>query len=160
MNKITIHEKEFSLSGETITTGNKLEFKGIDGTGVEFNSTSLKGKKVISIFPDINTGVCDEQTVKIAQLAKQNKDIEFISITMDEPSIITDWCAGKGVDNSRIVSDSKFKEFATKTNIYITEINKLARGFIVLDETNTITHILLNDEIAVAPDFKKLEELI
>ena len=153
-------KKEFSLSGETITTENKLEFKGIDGTGAEFNSTSLKGRKVISIFPDINTSICDEQTVKIAQLAKENKDIEFISITMDGPDVIKEWCAGKGIDNSRIVSDSKYKDFATKTNIHITEIDKLGRGFILLDENNIITDILLNDEVAENPDFAKLDELI
>ena len=160
MKKVTVFKVRFSLSGETITVGQKLEFKGIDGTGVEFDSTSLKGRKVISIFPDINTSICDMQTIKIAKLAKENQDIEFVSITMDGPEVIKDWCAGKGIDNSRIVSDSKYKEFATKTNVYITKIDKLGRGFILLDENNMITNVLLNDEIAANPDFAKLDELI
>ena len=79
---------------------------------------------------------------------------------MNVPLVITDLCASKNLDNSRILSDGKYKYFATKTNIYIKKMNKLARSFIILDENNIITNILLNKEIVKKPNFKELEKLI
>ncbi|MCK5866771.1 MAG: redoxin family protein [Mycoplasmataceae bacterium] len=160
MNKITIKQKEYALNGETIEVGNKLEFKGIDGTGAKFQSSKLKGAKVISIFPDINTGICDAQTIKVSQLSNAFPEIQFISVTVDSPEIIKNWCAGNGVENSRIVSDGKYLDFAKKTKTLIVELKLLSRGFIILDEKNKVTHVLLNDELNETPDFAKLDEIL
>ena len=160
MNKITLKQKEYALNGETIEVGTKVECKGEDAAGAKFQSKKIKGPKVISIFPDINTGICDAQTIKISKWSERFPEMQFISITVDSPEIIKNWCAGKGVENSRIISDGKYLDFAKKTNTLIVELKLLSRGFIVLDEKNKVTNVLLNEELAEVPEFDELEKLL
>ncbi|CAM9126325.1 redoxin domain-containing protein [Mycoplasma marinum] len=156
MNKIKIKGIPFKLKGNPITKGEVLKFKAKGTNKKDFELESVKGTKVISIFPDINTSVCDRQTQEIARLANENKNITFISISMDTPETQSKWCAAHNIDNILIVSDEEYKEFADKTNIYITKIKKHARGFILLDENNIIQDMVLNEEIAKDPDFDLL----
>ena len=159
MNKVTLHNEPFELSGMTIEKNTKLSFKAEDKNGI-WNIEDIKGKKVISLFPDINTGICDIQTQEIAKLAQQHKDITFISISTDSVEIQKEWCAAKGLENILIVSDDKYKEFQTKTNAYVPKINKLIRGFILLDEENVIQEISLNNELVEDPDYTSLDKWI
>ena len=160
MNKVTIKKIPFKLSGETIEKNNKLVFKAEGKDHEDFYIEDIKGMKVISLFPDINTRVCDFQTQEIAKLASQHKDITFISISTDSVEVQKEWCAAKGLENIMIVSDAKYKEFQTKTNAYITKIKKLSRGFILLDEDNIIKEVFFNKEISKDPDYSLLNEWI
>ncbi|NQZ29192.1 MAG: redoxin family protein [Mycoplasmatales bacterium] len=159
MNKVTLHNEPFELSGMTIEENTKLDFKAEDANGI-WDIKDIKGKKVISLFPDINTGICDVQTQLIANLAKRRTDITFISISTDSVEIQKEWCASKGLENVLIVSDDKYKEFQKLTNLYIPKIDKLIRGFILLDEENIIRGITLNSELAEDPDYASVDEWI
>ncbi len=159
MNKVTLHNEPLELSGMTIEKNTKLSFKAEDKNGI-WNIEDIKGRKVISLFPDIKTGICDLQTQQIAKLAQEHKDITFISISTDSVEIQNEWCAAKGLENILIVSDDKYKEFQTKTNAFIPKINKLIRGFILLDEENMIQEISLNQEIVEDPDYSSLDKWI
>lgn len=160
MNKVTIKKIGFKLIGETIEKNNHLSFKAIDRNDKIVSIDDFKGIKIISLFPDIQTRVCDVQTRKIAKYAKENPKINFISITMDTVSKINKWCLASGVENIHIWSDWKLREFSSKTNAIIRKINKLARGFIILDDKNKIIEVSLNSEIAQEPDYSVLEKYL
>ena len=159
MKKVKIYHIPFKLNGPLIKIGEKLAFKAENQNG-SWNVESIKTKKVISLFPSIKTKVCDTQTQTIARLAQQYKDVTFISISTDSVEKQKEWCAAKGLENILIVSDDKYKEFQTKTNAYIPKINKLIRGFILLDEENIVKDILLNNDLTKAPDYTSLDKWI
>ncbi|MCK5946077.1 MAG: redoxin family protein [Mycoplasmataceae bacterium] len=160
MNKITIKKIPFKLKGDIIEKGNTLSFKAINRENKEVSIDTIKGIKVISVFPDINTSVCDEQTRKIGQLASKHKDVKFISVTTDDVETVNKWCLANDIDNVDIWTDSKYGEFGNVTNMLITKIKKLARGFIILDENNKIIDVSAKVELAVAPDYTSVEKLL
>ncbi len=82
MKKVKIYHIPFKLKGPIIERHTKLTFKAEDQNGL-WDIQNIKGKKVISLFPSINTKICDNQTQTIARMAQQHKDINFISISTD-----------------------------------------------------------------------------
>lgn len=160
MNKITIKGKSFDLIGSIIEIGNTLNFKAQNLAAKDVDITSLKGLKIISSFPDINTSICDQQTRDILDLAKKYPHLNFISITTDEIDTINKWCGANGFENVQIWSDHKYKDFGHKTNTLIKEIDKLARGFLVLDQTNKIIASSYETEIAKMPNFDILQKYL
>lgn len=159
MNKVLIKGQEFNLSGEIIKVGDVLDFKAVNRENEDVQLSDVKGTKVISVFPDINTRVCDMQTVRIAQIAQKAAHIHFISISLDSVEVINSWCAANGL-NVDIWSDAKYKDFAKNTNTLIPSINKLARGFIILDKENKIVAIDFVEELTHMPDFDLIEKHI
>ncbi|NQZ29193.1 MAG: redoxin family protein [Mycoplasmatales bacterium] len=159
MKKVKIYHIPFKLKGEVIKKDEKLVFKAEDQNGI-WDIEHVKGKKIISLFPSINTKVCDIQTQTIAKMAQQYKDITFISISTDSIETQNKWCISKGFENILIVSDDKYKEFQTKTNAYIPKVNKLIRGFILLNEENVVKEIALNNDLAKAPNYTLLNKWI
>jgi len=62
MNKVTIKKVPFKLNGDIIGKGEVLDFKALDRNNKEVSFSDIKGKVIMSTFPDINTRVCDAQT--------------------------------------------------------------------------------------------------
>ena len=119
----------------------------------------MKNLKVISVFPDINTRVCDAQTQAIAKMANEHKAVNFISVTTDPVDVINEWCAAKELKNVDIWSDS-FGEFGDKTNTLIPKIKKLARGFIILNKENVIVDMSFKKELSDDPDYELLNKYL
>lgn len=160
MNKVKIKGKVFNLKGDIIKKGAKLNFKAINRQNQEISLLDVQGMKIISVFPDINTSVCDKQTVEIAKLAKQFSELKFISITQDDVATINKWCAGHGLENVDIWSDKKYNEFGNKTNTLIVDIDKLARGFLILNGENEIIDLAFNEEVAQMPNFDLVKKYL
>lgn len=160
MKQVKIKGEVFNLSGESIALGSQLSFKAKDINNEDFNLSDISGPKIVSIFPDINTRICDLQTIEVSKMAYENPTINFLSITIDDVNVIKEWCSAKGISNLQIVSDKEYGEFASATNLLIVEKNKLARGFILLDSNNIIKDIVLNEEISALPDFNRVNTWI
>lgn len=158
--KITFKNISMTLEGTLLKVGDKVDFKATNTDFSEFDLNSVKGKKVISTFPSIDTSVCDEQTKRITEFAKKYQDIAFISISLDLPSAQKKWCAANGLENIKIVSDYKDREFSTKYGLLIKELKLIHRTIIVLDENNVVTNIIARNEVTDTPDFDKLEEVL
>lgn len=160
MNITKIKILKFKFKGDVVEQGKVLIFKAITSEGKEFISSDLKGTKVISVFPDVNTRICDAQTIKINQLANDHPEIKFISISMDKPSKLKEWCASHGTENMITLSDEEIRDFGIKTNLYIPKLKKLGRGVLVLDNKNKIISININKDMAQEPNYSYIEKLI
>ncbi|RTZ68818.1 MAG: hypothetical protein DSZ21_01060 [Tenericutes bacterium] len=63
MNKVKIKGIPFKLNGEIIKKDSNLSFKVVDRNNKDFVFNSQKGITIISVFPAINTKICDKQTL-------------------------------------------------------------------------------------------------
>lgn len=80
--------KAYNLVSSLIQPGENLEFTVSD---INFDVVDFKnfGKTtLISIFPSINTKICDEQTTSIRDLSRKYSQFRFISVSLDLPSAI------------------------------------------------------------------------
>ena len=157
MEKVKVLGVPFELTGTTITKDAKLAFKAIDNEEQDFDSQKLKGLKVVSFFPALNTSVCDNQTTWIAENAPKYPDVHFISISVDKPEVQKAWCIAHKFPNALIVSDYKYHDFANQTNFYIKNLEHLIRGLIIIDQNDKIIALKVTNDIVDTPDFKWLE---
>ena len=148
------------LSGKVIRKGEKLVFKATKRDGTTFDISKVKGYKIISAFPDINTPVCNIQTQKMAELAKMYPSITFISISLDTIPSLNKWCSNRGVTNSIILSDNELGEFTLATKMLIKRKGVTARGFFILNDKNEIIDMYVNKFLNGQPKYKLIKKYV
>ena len=104
---------------------------------------TLKGKvTLVSIVPQLNTPVCDEQTHRFSE---QNEGLdEFIALVtmstntnMDQAKFATE----AKIHNMTFLSDAPNFHFGRKTGLLLEDIDILHRAVIVLDEDSIIRYV-------------------
>ncbi|VEU59646.1 redoxin domain-containing protein [Mesomycoplasma neurolyticum] len=150
----------FKLYGKTVEKGQEVSFSVTD---VFFNDVELKNFNkltVISVFPALNTSVCDEQTVGISNLAKKYPEVNFISISLNLPPTISEWKTKNQIHNIEIYSDYKNREFGKKFGFLIEDVFLLNRGYLLVDKNSKIIEFSYMTDIHEQIDFKTLENQI
>ena len=160
MRKTKIKLISFKFLGKVIENGVILDFKAKKIDNTDFKLSNIKGNKIISVFPDINTSICDKQTQKISQLSIKFPKVKFISVSMDSIEKQNDWCAAHNIENILIVSDKEYKDFGKKTNLYIPKIKKLGRALMILNDDNEIIDLSINEEVAAEPNWELIEKYL
>ena len=114
---------------------------GKDGESVSLDT--LKGKvTLVSIVPQLNTPVCDEQTHRFSE---QNEGLdEFIALVtmstntnMDQAKFATE----AKIHNMTFLSDVPDFHFGRKTGLLLDDVDILHRAVLVLDENSIIRYV-------------------
>ena len=116
---------------------------GKDGKSVSLET--LKGKvTLVSIVPQLNTPVCDEQTHRFSE---QNEGLdEFIALVTLSTNTHTDqikFATEAKIHNMTFLSDAPDFNFGRKTGLLLEDIDILHRAVIVLDKDSIIRYVEL-----------------
>ena len=86
MAQITFKQEPITLLGSQVKTGETApEFTLLDNDLNEVNLSTYDGqKKLISVVPSIDTGVCDQQTRKFNEEASQEDGV-VLTVSVDLP---------------------------------------------------------------------------
>ena len=155
--KTFFKERERNLIGDKVEIGSVIKFKTVDIDFKEYSFEKIKKITIFSIFPSINTRICDLQTIQMNKIAQNYPEFDFVAISLDLPTALKEWCGAHNIENIKVVSDYKEREFGIKTSFLIDEIFLLNRGLIVLNEKNKIIFIAKNQNVHNQIDFKNLE---
>ena len=137
----TVFGKALSLEeGQPIPS---VTLIGKDGESVSLDT--LKGKvTLVSIVPQLNTPVCDEQTHRFSE---QNEGLdEFIALVTMSTNTHTDqakFAKEAKIHNMTFLSDAPDFHFGHKTGLLLDDVDILHRGVIVLDEDSIIRYVEL-----------------
>lgn len=113
---------------------------------------SLKGKKaIISVFPDINTRVCDLQTLRFFNIASTLDNVAIVNVSNNTKEELKDWCALKEVSMEMLTDDNR--SFATAYGLWMPEFERLARSIFVIDEMGTLIYSEIVPEMASEPNY-------
>ncbi|MFU8768194.1 MAG: thiol peroxidase [Desulfotignum sp.] len=147
-----------SLAGEFVSPGKTApDFTAVNQDLSEITLKSFTGKrKVINIFPSIDTDVCAASVRKFNEKAAGLENTQVICLSQDLPFAHKRFCGAEGIDN--VVSASLFRdnEFATKAGVLIMDgplKGLTARAVVVLNENNQVVHAQLVDDIKNEPDY-------
>ena len=152
-----------TLKGNSIETVGELPKLGSAAPNFsllkqDLTRVSLKdfpGKKVLNIFPSIDTAVCATSVRKFNQLAS-NKGITVLCISEDLPFAAKRFCGAEGLD--KVVTLSAFRSsFGRDYGVEMTSgplAGLAARAVVVLDENNKVIHAEQVPEIAQEPDYE------
>jgi peroxiredoxin len=116
---------------------------GKDGESVSLET--LKGRvTLVSIVPQLNTPVCDEQTHRFSE---QNEGLdEFITFVTMSTNTNTDqakFAKEAKIHNMTFLSDAPDFNFGRKTGLLLEDIDILHRAVIVLDTDSIIRYVEL-----------------
>lgn len=114
---------------------------------------SLKGNVVlVSVFPDINTRICDLQTRHFFKLASELNDVKIVNVSNNSKEDFTSWCATNGIDSEMLRDEDH--AFADAYGIWIPEFEVLARSIFVLDQNSNLIYSEIVPEMAQEPNYE------
>lgn len=113
-------------------------------------------RKVLNVFPSIDTGVCAASVRKFNQLATEMKDTVVLCISADLPFAHSRFCGAEGLSNVITLSTLRNAEVMENYGIGISEgalKGLAARAVIVIDENDNVVFSQLVNEITNEPDY-------
>ncbi len=128
---------------------------GTDLSDITLNSFTGK-RKVLNIFPSIDTGVCATSVRKFNQLASELENTVVLCISSDLPFAQSRFCGTEGLSNVITLSTLRSGDFKQAYGVEIVQgplATLTARAILVLNEHNKILHSQLVDEITTEPNY-------
>ena len=117
-------------------------------------------KKVLSIIPSIDTGICSMQTRHFNQTLSDMEDTVVLTVSVDLPFAQGKWCAAEGLDNAIMLSDYYDHSFGKAYGLFINEWHLLARAVLVLDADNKVTYVEYLENINSEPNYDAAIEAV
>ena len=154
-----------TLGGNPAETNGTLPSVGSTAPNFTLTATDMASKslsdfgtvrKVLNIFPSIQTGVCATSARKFNEEASKLKNTNIICISKDLPFAHAGFCATEGIENLEMLSDYKDTNFGDDYKLLITKsafTGLLSRVVIVLDENNKVLYTEQVPEIGQEPDY-------
>lgn len=153
-----------TLKGNPCQTSGNLPAKGAPAPDSLLIKTDLSeakvsawaGKKILNIFPSIDTPVCATSVRKFHENAAKLTGVTVINVSVDLPFAQKRFCGAEGIENATIASAFR-TTFAKDYGVSITSgplTGLCARAIVVLDEKNRVLHAELVPEIAQEPNYE------
>jgi len=135
----TVRAKALSLEeGQPIPVAILI---GKEGESISLDT--LKGQvTLVSIVPQLNTPVCDEQTHRFSE---QNEGLDeliaFVTMSTNTHTDQAKFANEAKIHNMTFLSDAPDFHFGRKTGLLLDEVDILHRAVLVLDENSIIRYV-------------------
>ena len=157
MANITLHDNPVTTIGNLPKVGSTVKnFELIDSELKTKTSQDFAGKKkIFSIFPSIDTGVCQAAARKFNEKASALENTVILNVSKDLPFALSRFCAAEGLDN--VINLSDFRgTFGDDYGVKIADSpmqGLLSRAVIVTDENGKVLYTEQVPEIAQEPNY-------
>ena len=117
--------------------------------------------RLISVVPSLDTGICDAQTKRFNEEARNLGDaVKVITVSADVPFAQRRWIKDSDVQNITVLSDYHDMAFGDATGTHVKELRLNQRSIFVIDKNNTVTYAEYVPEIAQHPDYDAALEAV
>lgn len=159
MATITLRGNPVHTTGELPAIGGKApDFQLTNGDLQDVSLAEFSGKKkLLSVFPSVDTPVCAISTKKFNDYAREHDDTVMLMISADLPFAQKRFCGDESLENVHVLSTMRAPDFQNSYGIGMVDgpmRGLTGRAVIVLDENNTVLHAELVPEIAQEPDYE------
>jgi thiol peroxidase len=160
MSTITLKGAPIHTNGDLPKVGSKApDFKLTDADLKDLSLADFKGKKkVLNIFPSIDTPTCATSTRKFNEHATKHGNAVMLMVSADLPFAMSRFCAAENTKLVKTLSMMRDRHFAKDYGVLITDgplAGITARAVVVLDENDKVLHTELVPEIAQEPNYDK-----
>ena len=158
MATITLKGNPVHTNGELPAVGDTItDFRLVDtGLGEKTLKDFAGKKKILNIYPSLDTPTCAMSVKSFHQKAAQRDDLVVLNISADLPFAGKRFCAAEGIENAAVLSTFR-SGFGEDYGVLITDgplEGLLSRAVIVVDEDNKVLHTEQVAEIADEPDYE------
>lgn len=137
-----------SVAAEFTLTTTQLTSKSLS----DFGNT----RKLLNIFPSVNTGVCSAAVRNFNQKAGSLVNTRVICISRDLPFSQQQFCAAEGIEQVEMLSDFKTGQFGKDYGLEVISgpfQGLHSRAVIILDENNKIIYTEQVPDIGQEPNY-------
>lgn len=158
MATVTFKGATFNTSGAIPTVGAGLPpFELIQTNLSEVTLHNFSGKKkIINIFPSVDTAVCAMSVRRFNEEAASLKNVVVLNVSADLPFAHRRFCGAEGIEHSKSLSAFR-STFGKDYGVEMIEgplKGMFARVVIVTDEFNRIVYVDLVSEIGQEPSYE------
>ncbi|MDP3042095.1 MAG: thiol peroxidase [Candidatus Omnitrophota bacterium] len=153
---VTFNGASLALTGKPVKVGRRaFDFKLISPDLKVVKLSDFSGKiKVINFFPSLDTPVCDLQVKEFnRKAAGLGPEVVVIGVSKDLPFAQARFCSANEIKNEVVLSDYRFSSFGLNYGFLIKELNLLARGTLIIDQSDCLRYIQVVSEITHSVDF-------
>lgn len=158
-NAVTLMGNPVLIEGVLPKVGERIpEFTLVDKNLEDVTLDNFAGKrKVLNIFPSIDTPTCANSVRRFNQLASGMKNTVVLNVSGDLPFAQQRFCAAEGLDHVINLSSLRGRDMFKNYGVLIVT-SKLAglaaRAVVIADAHNIIKHVELVSDIANEPDYQ------
>lgn len=158
MAKLTLKGNEISSVGELPKLGETIkDFNLVASDLSEKTKNDFLGKrKVLNIFPSIDTGVCAASARKFNEEASKLENTVVINISRDLPFALGRFCAAEGLNNVETLSDFR-SNFGEEFGVTLADSplkGLLSRAVVITDENDKVIYTEQVSEITNEPNYE------
>lgn len=158
MSTVTLQGNPVRVDGKFPTIGqNAKSFSLVDKDLKDVTLESFgKQRKVLNIFPSVDTGVCAASVRRFNTLASELEDTVVLCISADLPFAQARFCGAEGLERVVNLSTLRGNSFLADYGVALADgplAGLAARAVVVLDGDNRVLHAQLVPEIAQEPDY-------
>ncbi|MGL9723462.1 thiol peroxidase [Sodalis sp. (in: enterobacteria)] len=155
---ITLKGQPVTVAGTFLAPGAKApDFLLVATDLSDVTLKSYTGKrKVLNIFPSVDTGTCATSVRKFNQLAGSLDNTLVLCISADLPFAQKRFCGAEGLERVIALSTLRDPAFRQHYSVAIDDgpmKGLAARAVAVLDEHDSVIYSQLVGEIAIEPDY-------
>jgi thiol peroxidase len=157
--------KPIALSGPELKAGQKApDFSLVPPQNrVELSLTTKnvllsqsKGKdRLVSVVPSLDTPVCDMQTKRFEEIARDFPNVVFYTVSMDLPFAHARYDEANNIKTMLTLSDYRDASFGLSYGVLIEKLRLHSRAVFIIDKGDVLRYIEYVPRIANPPDFDK-----
>ena len=158
MSQVTFHGNPVRVDGRFPVAGEQARpFTLVGKDLADVPLSSFKGKrKLLNIFPSVDTGVCATALRKFNELATKPDNTVVLGISADLPFAQARFCGAEGLDKVTMLSLMRGRQFLNDYGVALASgplAGLAARAVLVLDEHDKVLHAELVNEIGHEPNY-------
>ena len=154
-----------NLAGNEINVGDTAPEVTVVNSNPMLQDEEVGGAKdkaqLFIAVPSLDTGVCDAETRRFNQEAANLEGVEVTTISMDLPFAAARWCGAAGVENIKVCSDFRNKDFAKAYGVLLADgplAGLTARVIFVVGKDGKVTYKQVVPEITQEPNYEEAIE--
>ena len=158
MHSITYEETTYQTHGELPSIGSRAPDVSLVNTELQDVSFAnfMGMRKVLNIFPSIDTPVCAKSVIVFNELAQNHDDVAMLMVSYDLPFAHARFHHENSLENVVGLSAIRHAGFGENYGVQIIEgplAGMFSRAVVVLDENNTVVHREQIADIGDEPDY-------
>jgi len=153
-----------NLAGNEVNVGDTAPVVTVVNCDPMLQNETVGGEgkvQLVVAVPSLDTGVCDAETRRFNSEAASLDGVEVMTVSMDLPFAAARWCGAAGIDNIKVCSDFRNKDFANAYGVLLADgplAGILARVIFVIGKDGKVAYKQVVPEITQEPNYEEALE--
>ncbi len=153
-----------NLAGNEVNVGDTAPEVTVVNSNPMLQDEKIGGEgkvQLVIAVPSLDTPVCDAETRKFNEEAAKLDGVEVITVSMDLPFAAARWCGAAGIENIKVCSDFRNKDFGNAYGVLLADgplAGVLARVIFVIGKDGKVAYKQVVPEITQEPNYEEAIE--